>query len=72
MLSVAWKMIGLGALVVPAMGLRWYARFRDLRSPDPDLGRARQDVRIALGIFLMIAIAAILLDPALNWFRLNW
>jgi hypothetical protein len=71
MLSLAWKAIGLASLIVPVMVMRWYVRFQSLRSPDPDLPKARRDVRIGLGIFVVIALAAILLDPILEGIR-SW
>ncbi len=66
MLSLAWKAIGLASLIIPVMALRWYVRFQGLRSPDPDLPKAHRDVRIGLGFFVLIALAAILLDRILE------
>lgn len=51
--------------LVPAEVLRWHWRFAQLSSPDPDLGRARIALRVAIYIWAAVLAAFVL------WFSLR-
>ena len=61
----------LGVLVllvrVPYEGFRWYARYRKLNDPHPDVQQARRWFKEALGIWLLGLLAA----PVWLWLRLG-
>lgn len=43
-------------VLVPVLAIRWWIRYASLRTSDPDFRRARRDVRIALGIWIIFLL----------------